>query len=116
MTGCACEGQANYFDGEKCIRCRRVEQLEQDLKSAKTQCALLSTAVLPLVKIANFYDQNRLDDEARKYWGANDEHVNETLPDEIELYTGRGGSPLLNLQHCLDAREAIYGGKKEETK
>lgn len=64
----------------------------------------------PLAVIADRYDSNDLDDEARKHWGPgpdHDEHTNSTPPEKIELYTGRGGSPLLNLKHCRDARETL---------
>ncbi len=60
-----------------------------------------------LANIADRYDDNGLDDEARKTWGLNDEHHNTTTPSEIELYSGRGGRTLLTLQDCLDARNAI---------
>ena len=62
----------------------------------------------PLVNIADAYDKNALDDEARKIWGKNDEHVNTTPPDEIILYSGRGGRTLLTLGDCLRAR-SVYG-------
>lgn len=63
----------------------------------------------PLIKIADAYDSNNLDDEARKTWGKNDEHTNTTPPEQIELYTGRGGGTLLTLAHCLAARAAVRG-------
>lgn len=58
-----------------------------------------------LANIADKYDDNGLDDEARKYWG--DDNVNTKDPKKIELYTGRGGQCLLTLQDCLDARDAL---------
>lgn len=61
-------------------------------------------ALKPLVDIANAYDANELDDEARKYWGRDSEHENDTLPQHIELFSGRGGKRLLTLSHALDAR------------
>ena len=60
-----------------------------------------------LAKIADAYDDNALDDEARKTWGKNHEHKNTTPPDQIELYSGRGGSRLLTLADCFAAREAL---------
>ena len=63
-----------------------------------------------LAVIADRYDSNDLDDEARKYWGSPPDYndrVNETPPDQIELYAGRGGSRLLTLKHCLDARKSL---------
>lgn len=62
-------------------------------------------ALLPLVNIAKAFHDNNLDDEARKSWGKNLEHHNETPPDQIILYQGRGGRTLLTLQDCLNAAE-----------
>ena|GEM_PF-2343382 len=64
-------------------------------------------ALKPLVRIADAYDNNALDAEARKTWGPQGEHTNTTPPEEIELYTGRGGKRLLTLADCLAAREAF---------
>lgn len=63
------------------------------------------SAMMPLVTIANAFDANELDDEARKFWGKNYEHENVRDPDTIELYTGRGGKRLLTLGDCLRARK-----------
>lgn len=60
-----------------------------------------------LAAIADAYDDNALDDEARKFWGTNDEHENKRDPQEVELYSGRGGRRLLTLADCLDARAAL---------
>ncbi len=46
----------------------------------------LEEVLRPLITIAD-----RLDDEARKFWGQNDENKNERDPKDIILYTGRGG-------------------------
>lgn len=62
-------------------------------------------ALEPLASIADAFDKNELDDEARKYWGVNNERVNTIPPDEIEIYQGRGGKRLLTIQDCLLARE-----------
>lgn len=59
----------------------------------------------PLVAIADAYDANDLDDEARKHWGSDLQHTNTAPPEQIELYTGRGGKRLLTLADCLKARE-----------
>lgn len=69
----------------------------------------LKVAVIPLVNIANAYHENALDDEARKTWGVNDEFTNNTKPDQIELYSGRGGRRLLTLHDCLFAAEVVEG-------
>lgn len=60
-----------------------------------------------LAAIADAYDANELDDEARKYWGLANEHENQTPPGQIELYTGRGGKTLLTLEDALSARKAL---------
>lgn len=67
----------------------------------------LIEAIRPLARIADAYDDNGLDDEARKVWGKNDEYVNETPHDQIELYSGRGGRQLLTLADCMLARKAL---------
>lgn len=67
----------------------------------------LQDALAPLIAIADAYDDNYLDDEARKFWGANLEHQSRKLPEDIELYCGRGGEQLLTLAHCLKARRVI---------
>lgn len=83
----------------------------------------LRLALAPLVAIADAYDANSLDDEARKHWGITHinnagrevfQNTNTTPPDQIELYTGRGGAQLLTLAHCLQAREVLRRGKKDE--
>lgn len=62
-------------------------------------------ALLPLVNITKAFHDNNLDDEARKSWGKNLEHHNDTPPDQIILYQGRGGKTLLTLQDCFNAAE-----------
>lgn len=71
--------------------------------------AALEAALAPLVAIADAYDDNALDPDARKRWGPNLEHENLRPPEQIELYTGRGGRRLLTLRDCLRAREAVRG-------
>jgi len=60
-----------------------------------------------LKTIADAYDSNDLDNDARKRWGMNDEHPSSTLPEHIELYAGRGGRRLLTLTHCLEFRASF---------
>lgn len=68
-----------------------------------------------LADIADAYDSNGLDDEARKHWGpgaweqdlSTAPFTNKKNPRTIELYSGRGGRQLLTLQDCLDAREIL---------
>ncbi len=74
------------------------------------EISALREALAPLVAVADAYDDNALDDEARKFWGLNSEHENDRRPEDIELYTGRGGKRLLTLADCLAARSVI---KKE---
>lgn len=64
----------------------------------------VKAALLPLKLIADAFDANELDAEARKSWGKNDEHHNTTDPAKIELYQGRGGRELLTLAQCFAAR------------
>ena len=73
------------------------------------QYKLLVAALQPLVDIANAFDNNQLDDEARKYWGKDNEHENTTDPKDIILYQGRGGYGLLTLDECLLARQVLNG-------
>lgn len=72
----------------------------------------LEEALAPLVKIADAYDDNNLDDEARKFWGIDNEKFNTTPPEQVELYSGRGGGRLLTLADCLKARDVVRGYKK----
>ncbi|GGC68324.1 hypothetical protein [Chelatococcus reniformis] len=65
-----------------------------------------------LAAIADAYDANDLEDEARKRWGANLEFLNPRAPEDIELYASRGGRRLLTLQDCMDARAALRGGAR----
>lgn len=67
----------------------------------------LVAALRPLAAIADAYDANELDDEARKTWGLNGQFENDKRPDEIQLYTGRGGKELLTLADCFAARAAL---------
>ena len=46
---------------------------------------------------------NNLDAEARRFWGRNLENENTRPPEEIILYSGRGGKTLLTLADCLNA-------------
>lgn len=77
------------------------------IDAADKEIERLRGALQPLVNIADRYDDNGLDDEARKFWGKDDEHQNKTDPKLIELYLGRGGSQLLTLADCLNARAAL---------
>ena len=65
-----------------------------------------------LANIADKYDDNGLDDDARKYW--RDDNVNTKDPKKIQLYAGRGGQCLLTLQDCFDARDALNYNTKDK--
>jgi hypothetical protein len=66
----------------------------------------LDEAAEPLVCIARAYDENNLDDEARKFWGDHLQHRNTTPLDQINLVEGRGGRDLLSLGDADNARYA----------
>lgn len=66
-----------------------------------------NAALKALARIADAFDANDLDDEARKFWGKDLEFANDRLAEEIVLYSGRGGKTLLTLKDCLDARVAL---------
>ena len=89
------------------ILVRDVISLLDDLDEAEARAERYREALQPLIDIANAYDSNSLDDEARKRWGRNEEHVNMRDPKTIELYTGRGGKRLLTLADCLAACAAL---------
>lgn len=59
----------------------------------------LRWALQPLANIADAYDNNELDNEARRFWDG--------PPDQIELYSGRDGKCLLTMQDCFNARKAL---------
>ena len=86
-----------------------------EIERLRTIVAKLEKVLSPLVKIADAYDDNALDDEARKFWGINDERENKDDPATIELYTGRGGRRLLTLADCLSARDVTKAERKVTT-
>lgn len=72
----------------------------------------ITKTLAPLIAIADAYDANELDDEARKYWGFIDHTgkysmANTTPLDQIEIVQGRGGKRLLTLQDCMNARDLV---------
>ena len=70
----------------------------------------------PLARIADAYDANELDDEARKFWGSGrDQQKNTTPHEQIQLYTGRGGKCLLTLQDCMEARAFLNQLGRKQT-
>ncbi len=85
----------------------RAEAAEARAEALAAQVEAMRGALEPLKLIADAYDANELDDEARKHWGRKNEHTNSTDPAEIELYQGRGGKRLLTLQDALNARAAL---------
>lgn len=97
----------NALTEELAVTQRRREAAADVQKAARVMAA-----------IADAYDENGLDDAARKHWGPNDEHHNTTPPEQIELYAGRGGKTLLTLADCLAARRACWeqaGGVAADT-
>ena len=80
---------------------------------AEAKLAKVVEALTPLAAIADAFDANELDDEARKFWGQHS--VNTTPHEDIELYQGRGGKQLLTLADCTFAR-ATLAEIKGETK
>lgn len=77
-----------------------------DLETATKYAAAddMLAALAPLQAIADAYDANELDDEARKEWSFGS---NTTPHDQIELFQGRGGKRLLTLADAMKARAAI---------
>jgi hypothetical protein len=72
-----------------------------------SKARMIRNALRPLAAIWEAYLANELDDEARRFWGADLEHENAVSPSEIELYSGRGGKELLRLSECRDAAAAL---------
>lgn len=75
-----------------------------------TSIPTLFDALTVLTKIGEAYFENNLNDEARRFWGANNEHSNQTPSARIELYAGRGGKQLLTLADCFFAKAAQESG------
>lgn len=67
----------------------------------------VTRALKPLADIYAAYLDNNLDDEARRFWGSEQEHENKVALDQIEMVQGRGGNRLLTLQQCKDAHDLI---------
>lgn len=67
----------------------------------------IHAALKVLSDIATAYDNNALDDKARKFWGRNSENENKRKHSKIILYTGKDGKTLLTLEDCMKAREAL---------
>ena len=72
----------------------------------------MTDALAILAKIADAYDNNDLDDEARKFWGYDGQNENSIPPNQIILYQGRGGRTLLTLEDCLRAREQLRNSRE----
>lgn len=104
---CAKQYKINTPDGAVYVPSDAAKELPPPVPSDPVEVML--KALKPLVDIAEAYDNNALDDEARKFWGLNSEHQNTTPPAKIELYQGRGGKRLLTLEDCLFARAVVRG-------
>jgi hypothetical protein len=83
-----------------------IEHLKAEIEKLTSENRQLKMGVHRLIVIADAYDANELDDEARKTWGLNDEFRNTNKPEDIILYSGRGGGTLLTLADCIAARDA----------
>jgi hypothetical protein len=66
----------------------------------------LEEALKPLLKIAKAYHANLLEEDARKYIGA-DKAQSTKSPASIVLYSDKGGNPLLTLSHVLYAERVL---------
>ncbi len=62
----------------------------------------------PFADVWKAYLNNELDDEARRIWGAQDEHTNPNSPRDIWIYSGRGGKELINLDMCREAAALMH--------
>ena len=80
---------------------------DEKAHSGYVQSSPEQDALRPLAAIADAFDANELDDEARKFWGKNNEFQNTNDPDQIELFSGRGGKRLLTLADCMTARDVL---------
>ena len=78
---------------------------EQVTAYSENDVEALVEAISPLVAIADAFDANELDDEARKFWGQHS--VNTTPHENIVLYSGRGGKEMLTLADCMKARATL---------
>jgi hypothetical protein len=78
-----------------------------DLRAVLDWNGQADAALGPLRRIADAFDANELDDEARKFYGRNLEHGIIKPLEEIELYAGRGGRRLLTLADAIAARSAV---------
>lgn len=112
MTDAICAAIERSWQDERTCSClaecgRRLDDNAAELTRLRAEVERLKKAVAPLVKIADAYDDNALDDDARKTWGINDEHENTTPPEQIQLYCGRGGRLLLTLADCFAARTSL---------
>lgn len=92
---------------EKAAALGLVEGHAQIIATLEATNVRLTAALAPLVAIAEAYDDNALDDEARKFWGEHGIVRSDTPPEKVELYAGRGGRRLLTLAQCLAARDAV---------
>lgn len=84
---------------------RQIARFNQPLDPRDEVIRQLVEALKPLIAIADAFDANELDDEARKFWGQHG--VNTTPHENIELYAGRGGKELLTLADCMLARKLV---------
>ena len=75
-------------------------QIEREATRLESENRALREALEPFAKVADEYDQSRLD-QCRPEWGGNDEMT--------ELLQGRGGKSLLVLRDFIKARSTLNG-------
>ena len=68
----------------------------------------------PLQRLADIWTKylaNELDDEARRWYGSDERgRVYSTRrPEDVVIYSGRGGRELLTLEDCRQAWEIVNG-------
>lgn len=80
-----------------------------------TTVTALLAALKPLLDIAEAWDGNQLDGDARKWRLYKNAH-NASPPTDVELYATRHGRQLLTLSHCLAARDLVMSITQTRTR
>lgn len=102
------------LDESSAVAIAMLHSLRTALDAANARAEGMRMALAPLKQIADEYDANALDDEARRFWGPEDaRQENSRSPEDIELYAGRGGKRLLTLADCFVARAALAAPAQE---
>lgn len=106
-----CEKYRDAYAEMDRIGTQAVRDLEAKLAECEARLGKAVEALTTLAAIADAFDANELDDEARKFWGQHS--VNTTPHEDIELYQGRAGRQLLTLANCMFARATLAELKGE---